>query len=72
MLVNGEMVYAGIAGDFAVDKKHRAYGPAIKIQRDIQNKIDDFKFEFIYGIPNKLSKPLFLDAYKFKDNEESF
>ena len=59
MLVKGELVYAGIAGDFAVDKKHRAYGPAIKIQREIQSRMTDFGFRFIYGIPNELSRHFF-------------
>jgi hypothetical protein len=60
IMVKGELMYCGIAADFAVDKKHRAFGPAIKIQREIQSKMTDFGFRFIYGIPNELSKTLFL------------
>ncbi len=60
MIVNGELLYVGIGGDFAVDKKFRAFGPSFKLQREIQSKINDFGFRFIYGIPNELSRELFL------------
>lgn len=60
IFVNGEPALAAIAGDFAVDKEHRAYGPAIKLQKAIQSSINDNGFAFIYGIPNKLSETIFL------------
>lgn len=60
IIINGEPVYAEIAGDFAVDKKHRVYGPAIKLQREIQSRLRNTRFKFIYGVPNELSKTLFL------------
>jgi len=60
MLNNGESFYAAIAGDFAVDKKYRAYGPALKIIKEIKSKLKDSKFKFIYGVPNELSRTLFL------------
>lgn len=60
MFVEGKSVYGAIAGDFAVDKEHRAYGPALKLQRTIQSAHKDTGLEFIYGVPNKLSEPIFL------------
>jgi len=60
MLVKRKPEYVGIAGDFAVDKKHRAYGPALKLQHEIQSRIIDIGFKFVYGIPNILSRKLFL------------
>lgn len=60
--VNGRLVYAGIAGDFAVNKEHRAFGPALKLQKVIQDDMHELGFKFIYGTPNELSKVLFLKA----------
>ncbi|VAX33497.1 hypothetical protein MNBD_NITROSPIRAE03-1739, partial [hydrothermal vent metagenome] len=60
MYVFGKAVYGAIAGDFAVDKEHRAYGPALRLQRTIQSAHKDNGLEFIYGVPNKLSEPIFL------------
>ena len=59
IIINGEPVYAEIAGDFAVDKKHRAYGPALKLQREIQSRLKNTRFKFIYAVPNELSKTPF-------------
>jgi len=60
MFVQGEPVYVAVAGDFAVDKKHRAYGPALTLQREIlQSKLSNTKFKFFYGVPNDLSRMLF-------------
>jgi len=60
MFVEGKAVYGAIAGDFAVDREHRAYGPALGLQRTIQSAHKDSGLEFIYGVPNKLSEPIFL------------
>jgi len=60
VFIKGEPVYAAIAGDFAIDKKHRTFGPALKLQKEIQLQVKDTEFRFIYGIPNILSKELFL------------
>lgn len=58
--VDDKTVFSGITGDFAVDKKHRAFGPAFQIQRQIQHEVNNGEYEFVYGVPNKLSKMLFL------------
>jgi len=60
ILVKGEPVYAAIAGDFAVDIQHRNLIPALALQKEIQSKIHDTKFKFIYGLPNKQSKGILL------------
>jgi hypothetical protein len=53
-------VRAAIAGDFAVDKKHRAYGPALPLQKAVQARVEDDDIAFILGLPNKLSEAVFL------------
>jgi hypothetical protein len=60
ILVKGEPVYAAIAGDFAVDIQHRNLRPALALQKEIQSKIHDTKFKFIYGLPNKQAKGILL------------
>jgi len=60
ILVKGEPVYAAIAGDFAVDIQHRNLIPALALQKEIQSKIHNTKFKFIYGLPNKQSKGILL------------
>lgn len=61
--IRGKLINAAIAGDFAVDKEHRVYGPALKLQQTIQLNINNCSknsdLEFIYGIPNRLAKPIF-------------
>lgn len=56
--VNGQRSTAGIAGDFAVDKKHRTFGPAIALQKTLLASLKDERVDFTYSIPNKLSEPL--------------
>lgn len=58
--IHGVPLYGAIAGDFAVDKDHRAYGPALKLQREVESHLKNNEIEFIYGLPNKLAKPIFL------------
>ena len=58
--VKGKEKIAGIAGDYAVDKKHRAFGPALDIQKKVKSTANEGEFDFIYGLPNKQSKLLFL------------
>ena len=56
ILVKGEPLIAAINGDFAVHIQHRNLIPALSLQKEIQSKIHDTKFKFIYGLPNKQSK----------------
>jgi hypothetical protein len=60
IFLNGKAVWAGVAGDLAVDQKHRIFGPALTLQKRIQASLRDCGFEFIYGVPNKPATPLFL------------
>jgi hypothetical protein len=60
ILVKGDPVYAAIAGDFAVDIQHRNLITALLLQKEIRAKIHDSKFKFIYGLPNKQAKGIFL------------
>ena len=60
ILVKGNPEYAAIAGDFAVDIQHRNLRPALALQKEIQSKIHDTKFKFIYGLPNKQAKGILL------------
>ena len=58
LLVNGKPIYAGIMGDFVVDKNHRGYGPALKLQREVLSKLNDFGYIFNYAAPNKFGAPI--------------
>jgi len=69
LIIKNKPVFAAIAGDFAVDKKHRVYGPSIKLQKEIQLGIKNNVFKFIYGIPNEQSRMLFLRIKNFKNRE---
>lgn len=56
ILVKGQPVYAGIAGDFSVNKEHRILGPAIKLQKTLLANLKDNNFYLCYGTPNKLAE----------------
>lgn len=60
LLINKKPTFAAIAGDFAIDKNHRGYGPAFKLHREILSKFNDFGYNFIYGLPNVSSRTFFL------------
>ncbi len=59
MLVQGEPVCAGIAGDFAFDRQHRNLIQALALQREIQSKIHETRFRFIYCLPNEQARGIF-------------
>jgi hypothetical protein len=48
IIIKGEPMYAGIAGDFAVDKNHRAYGPALKLQKEILSQLKNSQSQTNY------------------------
>lgn len=58
MLVNGRQLTAGVAVDFAIDKKHRVLGPALMIQRAILSSGGEHGFPFVYSYPNVHSHPI--------------
>ena len=51
--LNGESIIAGVVGDFAVDKKHRVFGPALELQKKAKKSIEENNIDFIYSFPNK-------------------
>lgn len=57
--VEGEAFCGGIAGDFSVDKEHRVFGPALKLQKEITSGTGANLTSFIYGIPNEASQTVF-------------
>jgi hypothetical protein len=58
--VKGESVCAAVAGDFAVDIQHRNLATALSLQREIQLKLCNTPFKFIYLLPNEDAKGIFL------------
>lgn len=61
LLVRGQALLAGIAGDFAVDKRFRAFGPALQLQKAAISEIGG-EMQFVYGLPNHQAEPLQLRA----------
>jgi hypothetical protein len=59
---NGERLKIGIAIDFAINKEHRVFGPALKIQRKITDNIRNAGFDFAFTWPNEASKGVFFRA----------
>jgi hypothetical protein len=57
--VNGSPKRAWIAGDFSVDASKRAFGPAIKLQKEILSIVRRNGDAWIYGVPNAASLPIF-------------
>jgi GNAT superfamily N-acetyltransferase len=57
-VLKGELMRAGITGDFAVDEKHRGFGPAVLLQRAIVETCERGEYDFLYGYPNHSSLPV--------------
>lgn len=53
LYINGEVVTAGIAGDFSVIKEHRGFGPALSLQREAVSNYISEGFRILYSLPNK-------------------
>lgn len=58
MRVEGQLRVAGLAGDFAVDRDHRGFGPALSLQRAAVSSCGEFPFDFLYGMPTKQAEPV--------------
>jgi GNAT superfamily N-acetyltransferase len=56
--IDGVVVDAAVAGDFSVDARHRAFGPALLLQRRLLERADDRGFQLAFGIPNSAAEPL--------------
>ena len=86
--VNGKPYTAAAAGDFAVDKAHRIFGPALIMQKTMHANLNEDGVDFTYSIPNSQSESLMhkigykvLSPYcryikllksEYKDNETIF
>ena len=55
LYVDGKELRAGIVVDFAVNKEHRVFGPAVMMQRKIIDAYLSKEFDVIYGYPNSKS-----------------
>lgn len=55
LYVDGKELRAGIVVDFAVNKEHRVFGPAVIMQRKIIDAYLSKEFDVIYGYPNSKS-----------------
>lgn len=62
LLIDGDTIRAGIAGDFAVDPKHRGFGPALSLQKTAVAHCSERTFSVLYGLPNKQSRSVLLRA----------
>jgi hypothetical protein len=52
VVVEGEVVPAAVAGDFAVAPAHRVFGPALALQRAVLEGGRSRGFRFVYALPN--------------------
>ena len=59
MKYNNQNVTVGIAADFIISENHRAFGPALPLQRVLSQNGDTKEFDFLFAFPNRASKGLF-------------
>lgn len=58
-MVNGIARPAAVAGNFAVDRRHRAFGPALALQRRLLELARERGWTFLLGLPNEQSEGVF-------------
>lgn len=58
LFIDGEKTPGFICGDLAVDKEHRALGPAVKLLKAAINKCESEAPCVLFGIPNQNSGPV--------------
>ena len=51
LMISGVARRGAIAGDFAVDKQHRGFGPALALQRAAISSCNAGHYDCVYGIP---------------------
>lgn len=56
--IDGALVEAAVAGDFAVDPRHRAFGPALRLQQRLLERAGAAGIRLAFGIPNGAAAPL--------------
>ncbi len=57
----GKKSTIGIAADFAINREHRVFGPALKLQQTI-SQLGSNGYEYIFAYPNKSSHGIFKRA----------
>lgn len=58
LMINSKISSAAVAGDFAVNKEHRPFGPALSLQKAALSTLGT-DFRCIYTVPNKQSTLIF-------------
>jgi len=58
LVIRGEPRIAGVAGDFAVDSRHRGFGPALALQHAAVSACAAAGFSFLYGVSTSKSAPV--------------
>ncbi|MCP4650121.1 MAG: GNAT family N-acetyltransferase [PVC group bacterium] len=56
----GKDIKVAIAGDIAVDKAHRAFGPALKLEKTVLEDAKNNGVNFVICLPNKAAEALML------------
>ena len=59
LIGNNSVMRIGIASDFAINEKHRVYGPALKMQRLLVEEGLKQNFDLLFAFPNNNSRALF-------------
>jgi hypothetical protein len=62
MKAGSELVLAGIAGDFAVNRENRGTSIAVMLQRAVTTSINQNNLKLIYGFPNRKAELVQLRA----------
>ncbi|MFA5118296.1 MAG: GNAT family N-acetyltransferase [Candidatus Omnitrophota bacterium] len=57
--VKGRDLIMGVAADFAVNKEHRVFGPALRMQQTILSSYGKKGIDFLFAFPNKSSAGIF-------------
>lgn len=62
LFVEGQPRLAGLAGDFVMDREHRALGPALALQKEAVASNSTAEFDFLYGFPNEQAEKVLCRA----------
>ncbi len=60
--IGGSTVRGGLAADFAVDARHRGFGPALALAFTLRAGADEAGMRFVYGTPNPASLGVYIRA----------
>ncbi len=58
-VIEGNLLQGGLAIDFAVEERYRAYGAALRLQRTISERVWEQGFELLFAFPNTASRGVF-------------